>query len=84
LACKGTGKTSRHLTSKQAARAAAQEGKAAEAEEEQEALDCCVCWGDGTFCLSSDQKCRHFYCSDCIRGTLKAAVETGFCCFFGS
>jgi hypothetical protein len=36
-----------------------------------------VCFGDGAYCISSDCKDRHFFCGDCIRGTLTAIIEMG-------
>ena len=36
-----------------------------------------VCYGDGEYCISRHCKKRHFYCSDCIAGTLNATIEMG-------
>jgi len=54
------------------------QAKAAVQPPEDHVFDCCICMGDGAFCLST--KChgseRHFFCADCIVGTLQATVET--------
>ena len=36
---------------------------------------CEVCYGDSKFGMSTD--CLHFYCEDCIRGSLEAIMDTG-------
>ena len=67
--CQGTGEASDLLTAAQA--------KAAAAWPEEGAYDCQVCFGDGEYCISSNCADRHFYCGDCIRGTLTAIIEMG-------
>lgn len=38
--------------------------------------DCCVCYGEGQYALSA--QCRnHFFCSDCIMGSLEAMLDSG-------
>lgn len=70
--CNGSGKVSHLLTPAQARAAAA------EPPEDEDAFACCICMGDGAFCLSA--RCqgaeRHYFCADCIQGTLKAVVDT--------
>ena len=68
VVCRGTGRVCAELTPEQAAAAAA---PAAEG-----AYDCQICGGDGEYCISSTCG-AHFFCADCIQGTLKAAIELG-------
>lgn len=68
--CNGSGKVSA-LLSKSQAKAAAQPP------EDPDAYACQVCYGDGEYCISRHCTARHFFCSDCIRGTLTAIVEMG-------
>ena len=70
MPCGGSGKTSALLTKAQALAAAAPPA-------DPDAFDCQVCFGDGEYCISSNCADRHFYCGDCIRGTLTAIIEMG-------
>jgi hypothetical protein len=70
--CRGTGKTSCWLTPRQSEACL----KAHHRRADDSSFDCLVCYGDGEFCLSA--ACgRHFYCADCIRGSLEAMTNTG-------
>lgn len=70
VVCHGSGETSSFLTAEQAVAAGCRSVLAGD-----ERFLCGVCFGDGEFCVSTT--CRHFYCRDCIVGTLSATVELG-------
>ena len=67
-ACRDTGSVSQYLTQEHAQRTNT-------ADPEDEAFSCKVCFGDGEFGLS--RHCEHYFCSDCIRRSLEAMLETG-------
>ena len=69
--CRGTGKTSHYMTPRDCSAVAR-----AMSVERDGKYDCLVCYGDGEFCLS--EECgRHYYCGDCLRGSLEAILNTG-------
>ena len=70
VVCHGSGKTSSFLTAEQAVAAGCRSVLSGD-----ERFLCGVCFGDGEFCVSTT--CRHFYCRDCIVGTLSTTVELG-------
>ena len=41
-----------------------------------EKYDCLVCYGDGEYCMSVECG-NHYYCGDCLRGSLEAILNTG-------
>ena len=67
--CLGSGQTSRVVVDAHAV-------VAAQRAETSLASECGVCGCDGEFALSAACS-RHFFCRDCIRGSLHAIVETG-------
>ena len=62
----------------QAAAAAAAATAAVAAEATEERL-CGVCFGDGEFRISTECRGRpqHYYCADCLRGSLQSMLEQG-------
>ena len=61
--CHGTGLTSRHLTAFDSAETAQTE------------TPCLVCYDASSYCLSTE--CDHYYCKECIVGSLEAMLESG-------
>ena len=68
VVCRGTGKVCAELSEEQVAAAAAapEDGQ----------YDCQVCFGDGAYAISGTCG-AHFFCHDCIQGTLKSIIEMG-------
>ena len=62
--CKGTGRTSKWLSGFEVVK----EDKSAEE------YVCLVCYDEGKYGLSTE--CGHFYCEDCIKGSLEAMMDT--------
>jgi hypothetical protein len=68
VVCRGSGWVVSSLTDDQVTQAAATP--------DDDLYTCGVCFGDGEYCISA--ACgRHFFCRECIEGTLSAAVEMG-------
>ena len=77
--CHGSGEVSVHLSAEdhlqiREVRRRQDEAKA-QGEDDEESLLCKICWGYADFGLSTE--CEHLYCTDCIRGTLEAILQTG-------
>ena len=70
IVCRGTGQTSHLLTPEQAVACGCRSVL------DPDDFACGVCFGDGEYCLATSCK-QHFFCRDCIDGTLKATVELG-------
>lgn len=69
--CSGTGQMSRWLIPEDIAAAA----KIRESGN-REAYTCMVCYGNGQYALSA-QCGKHFFCADCIQGSLEAILSSG-------
>ena len=60
--CRGVGQTSQHLPAFDSTAAA-------------EDHPCLICYDSSFSCISTE--CEHYFCQDCIRGTLEAQLESG-------
>ena len=69
--CTGSGRMSCWLTKEKA-----QEAGDSLSTQRDEKYDCLVCYGDGEYCMSVECG-KHYYCGDCLRGSLEAMLNTG-------
>ena len=70
--CHGSGQTSKWLAPAAVATAMTTRNTVDNAGD----YDCCICYSDGQYALSTSCG-RHYYCADCIRGSLESMLEAG-------